>query len=59
MMKEAAFIHSFFGQIKKQKTKTLSKMLPGLETSDLPKVPFTKLQAWTADALKGITADGL
>ena len=62
MMKEAAFIHSFFGQIKKKKNKTkpLSKMLPGLETSDLPEVvPFTKLQAWTVDARKGITADGL
>lgn len=59
MMKETAFIHSFFGQIKKKK-KTSSKMFPGLETSDLPEeVPITKLQAWTADARKGITADGL
>lgn len=59
MMKEAAFIHLFFGQIKKQKTKTLSKMLPGLETSTR-RCPFHKTTGLDGGRTpKGITADGL
>lgn len=58
MMKEAAFIHSFFGQIKKQKTKTLSKMLPGLKR--VQKMSLSQnYRPGRRTHPEGITADGL